>query len=59
MLTVDPWKPVTVEQDGRWPGWLRAWRRSADGGRAFVQYRRGPGLTYLHWVDASRVTHTP
>ena len=57
MITVDPPKPVMVEQsDGVWPGWLSAWRRTDTGWRAFVQYRRGPGMTHVHWVEAHELS---
>jgi hypothetical protein len=57
VLTVDPWQAVTVTQaDGMWPGWLLGWRRDATGWRAFVRYRRGPGLNHEHWVGAGEVT---
>jgi hypothetical protein len=53
VLTVDPPKPVTVEQpDGTWPGWLSAWRRTDTGWRAYVAYLRGTGLNHVHWVEA-------
>jgi len=56
VLTVDPPKPVTVEQpDGTWPGWLSAWRRTDTGWRAYVAYLRGTGLNHVHWVEADRV----
>jgi hypothetical protein len=56
VLVVDPPKPVLVEQsDGVWQGWLSAWRRTDSGWRAFVTYRRGPGMTHVHWVAAGDV----
>jgi hypothetical protein len=56
MRAVDPPTAVTVRRsDGVWPGWLSAWRHAETGWRAYVTYRRGPGVTHVHWVDANAV----
>ena len=56
MRAVLPPAAVTVRRsDGVWPGWLSAWRRTETGWRAYVTYRRGPGITHVHWVDANAV----
>ena len=60
MLAVDPPKAISVTLfDGTWPGWLSAWRHTDTGWRAFVQYRRGPGVTHMHRVEAATLTPAP
>lgn len=53
---LDAPRPVEVLHDGRWlVGWLLAYRRDADGWRAYVRYAAGVGMTFLQWRGEAEV----